>query len=178
MNVKAITMDITKIGKMADAIVNAANKTLLGGGGVDGAIHKAAGPELLNECKQLHGCRPGEAKVTKAYRLDNKYIIHTVGPIYGLDPTPAKTLANCYFNCLKIADGLGLESIAFPSISTGIYSYPLEEAAKIAAKTIYSFKSKSIKNVYMCIFPEKLHSLKVYNDAFENQKLLLQNQSL
>ena len=170
MNVKAIIMDITKIGKMADAIVNAANESLLGGGGVDGAIHKAAGPDLLKECKTLNGCRPGEAKLTKAYRLDNKYIIHTVGPRYYSDPTPAKTLANCYLNCLKIADELGLKTIAFPSISTGVFAYPLNEAAEIAAKVICGYQPKSLKQVYMCIYPEKLDALKIYNDAFNKFK--------
>lgn len=170
MNVKAITMDITKIGKMADAIVNAANESLLGGGGVDGAIHKVAGPDLLKECKTLNGCRPGEAKLTKAYRLDNKYIIHTVGPRYYSDSTPAQTLANCYLNCLKIADELGLKTIAFPSISTGVFAYPLNEAAEIAAKVICGYQPNSLKQAYMCIYPEKLDALKIYNDAFNKFK--------
>ena len=155
MVVEILVYDITKIGKKADAIVNAANETLLGGGGVDGAIHYAAGPELLEECRTLGGCNPGEAKATKAYRLDNKYIIHTVGPRYWSDPSPKETLANCYLNSLKLADDLGLESIAFPSISTGAFAYPIEEAVDIAMKTICSYKSKTIKNVYMCIFPFK-----------------------
>lgn len=120
MVIKAIYMDITKIGELADVIVNAANESLLGGGGVDGAIHKAAGPELLEECRTLHGCRPGEAKATKAYKLKNKFIIHTVGPRYYSCPNPKETLANCYRNCLILADQLGLESIAFPSISTAL----------------------------------------------------------
>ena len=125
MDVEVLLMDITKIGSKADAIVNAANESLLGGGGVDGAIHRAAGPELLKECLTLGGCLPGEAKATKAYRLNNKYIIHTVGPRYWSDPNPKQTLANCYLNCLKLADYLGLESIAFPSISTGAFGQKL-----------------------------------------------------
>ena len=106
MKTEAINMDITKIGERADAIVNAANCSLLGGGGVDGAIHAAAGPELLKECMSLHGCAPGEAKVTKAYYLKIKFIIHTVGPIYDVDPNPEKTLTRCYLNCLKLLHNL------------------------------------------------------------------------
>ena len=136
MNIEILYIDITKIGEKADAIVNAANSSLLGGGGVDGAIHRAAGPELLEECKTLGGCKPGEAKVTKAYNLKNKYIIHTVGPMYWCDSNPPQTLANCYLNCLKLADSLDLESIAFPAISTGAYGYPKEEAAEISTRVI------------------------------------------
>ena len=165
MEVKAILMDITKIGERADAIVNAANETLLGGGGVDGAIHKAAGPELLEECRALHGCKPGEAKATRAYNLNNKYIIHTVGPQYYFDPHPAKTLENSYRNCLELADSLGLESIAFCSISTGVYGYPYEEAAEIASKIIKSFKPRSLKQAYMCIYPNK-ELVDIYKKAF------------
>ena len=155
MNIEVIYADITKIGSKADAIVNAANETLLGGGGVDGAIHRAAGPKLLEECRTLGGCKPGEAKVTKAYNLDNKHIIHTVGPIYWLDPNPKETLRNCYINCLSLADSLGLESIAFPSISTGAYGYPIEEAAKVCAEALHSYKPKTIKRVYLCVFPDQ-----------------------
>ena len=108
MVIKVIQADITKLGKEIDAIVNAANESLLGGGGVDGAIHHAAGPELLKECMTLNGCKPGEVKVTKAYKLPYKYIIHTVGPRYWSDPNPPKTLESCYLNCLRIADELGL----------------------------------------------------------------------
>ena len=155
MEIKVIIMDITKIGEKADAIVNAANETLLGGGGVDGAIHRAAGPKLLEECRTLGGCLPGEAKVTKAYNLKNKYIIHTVGPRYYSDPNPPETLRNCYFNCLKLADSLRLETIAFPSISTGVFGYPIKEAAKIVADVICNYQPKSLKQAYMCIYPPK-----------------------
>ena len=166
MIIKVVQMDITKIGKVADAIVNAANETLLGGGGVDGAIHRAAGPELLEECKTLGGCRPGEAKATKAYRLDNKYIIHTVGPRYYSDPNPPKTLENCYTSSLKLADSLGLESIAFPSISTGAFCYPVKEAAEICAKAISSYKPRTLKTVYMCIYRDA-NTENAYKEAFE-----------
>ena len=166
MKIKAINQDITTIGEKADAIVNAANTSLLGGGGVDGAIHRAAGPELLEECKTLHGCPVGDAKVTKAYRLKNKYIIHTVGPIYDIDPTPAKTLANCYKKCLKLADELGLETIAFSSISTGIYGYPVNEAAEVVAKIVCEYEPKHLKQAYMCIWPESDNKVDIYNKAF------------
>ena len=170
MNIEVLYIDITKIGEKADAIVNAANSSLLGGGGVDGAIHRAAGPELLEECKTLGGCEPGEAKVTKAYRLKNKYIIHTVGPKYWCDPNPPQTLANCYLNCLKLADELGLESIAFCSISTGVYGYPIEDAAGIAAKVICGYQPKSLKKAYMCIYPSK-ESVDIYKYAFNDYNL-------
>ena len=171
MIIKAILQDITKIGSKADAIVNAANESLLGGGGVDGAIHRAAGPKLLEECRTLHGCRPGEAKVTKAYNLDNKYIIHTVGPRYYSDPNPKETLKSCYLNCLRIADELGLESIAFPSVSTGVFMYPKTEAADIAAEVICAYQPKTLKYVYMCVIDTEL--MDIYNKAFEKHLCLL-----
>ena len=153
MIIKIIDGDITKLGFEVDAIVNAANETLLGGGGVDGAIHMAAGPKLLEECKTLHGCKPGEAKVTKAYNVKNaKYIIHTVGPRYWSDPNPPKTLEECYLNCLKLADELGLKVIAFPSISTGAFGYPIEEAAMIFATAMYNYKPKTLETVYMVVY--------------------------
>lgn len=167
MDIEVIYIDITKIGNKADAIVNAANESLLGGGGVDGAIHKAAGPKLLEECRTLGGCKPGEAKVTKVYNLDNKYIIHTVGPRYYSDPNPSDTLHRCYINSLKLADNLGLESIAFPSISTGAFGYPIKEAAKVCAEALLNYKSKTLKKVYMCTFPN-MGDLDIYSKAFEN----------
>ena len=155
MRLKVILGDITKLDSDVEVIVNAANSSLLGGGGVDGAIHRAAGPELLKECRTLGGCNPGDAKVTRAYDLKQKYIIHTVGPIYYLDKNPPETLKSCYLKCLQLANALGVKKIAFPSISTGVYAYPVEEAAEIAVSTIKSFKAKNIEEVIMVAFDEK-----------------------
>ena len=167
MIIKVIQADITKLSFEVDAIVNAANETLLGGGGVDGAIHMAAGPQLLEECKTLGGCKPGEAKVTKAYQLPYKYIIHTVGPRYWSDPNPPKTLENCYLNCLKLADELGLKSIAFPSISTGVFGYPVCEAAQVFAKVVCNNKSKTLETIYMVIYFD-METQYLYNEALED----------
>jgi O-acetyl-ADP-ribose deacetylase len=135
---KLLRGDITKLA--VDAIVNAANTTLLGGGGVDGAIHRAAGPQLLEECRTLGGCRPGEAKITRGYALPARHVIHTVGPIWsGGHRSEPETLANCYRNSLRLAAENSLRTIAFPAISCGAYRYPIPEAARIAVETTTEF---------------------------------------
>ena len=160
--------DITKI-DFVTAIVNAANKSLLGGGGVDGAIHRAAGRGLLEECRTLNGCETGEAKITRAYRLPCEYVIHTVGPIwYGGKRNEAELLSNCYRNSLQLAMENGIRSIAFPSISTGAYSYPLEQAAEIAVNTVVEFVSDhedTFDEIMWVLFDGKTKS--AYDKALE-----------
>ena len=154
--------DITK--QVVDAIVNAANTTLLGGGGVDGAIHRAAGPELLEECRKLGGCATGQAKLTKGYRLPAKWVIHTVGPVWrdgnhGEDDL----LASCYRSCFALAEQQGIRSIAFPSISTGAYGFPMERAARIAAREAKAFleRNNSVEKVLLVCFGRRAYEFHV-----------------
>lgn len=168
MKQSVILGDITKL--QVDAIVNAANETLLGGGGVDGAIHRAAGPELLEECRQLHGCKAGEAKITKGYRLPAKYVIHTVGPVFknGLHGE-ADLLASCYRRCVKLAYENHLNSIAFPCISTGVYGYPKKEAYEIAVASVKDAVcelgiSETLEVIFVCFDRE---SFELYQNRLQ-----------
>jgi O-acetyl-ADP-ribose deacetylase (regulator of RNase III) len=166
---RAIQADITTLA--VDAIVNAANTTLLGGGGVDGAIHRAAGPGLLEECRTLGGCQTGEAKITKGHRLTARCVIHTVGPVWhGGHRGEAELLASCYRRSLEIAHEKSLRSIAFPSISTGVYGYPLEDAAVIAVGTVNDFVDahpSSFDEIVFCCFSAR--DLQVYSGMLKSE---------
>ena len=165
-NIEIILGDITH--QSVDAIVNAANCSLLGGAGVDGAIHRAAGPELLAECRTLHGCETGKAKITKGYRLPAKYVIHTPGPVWhGGSYGEPELLASCYRSCLELASENGCKTVDFPSISTGVYSFPLDKASKIAIGTIASFlrEHPEIRRVRMVCFDERTKAY--YDRALE-----------
>ena len=166
--IKTIKGDITKITDV-QAIVNAANSSLLGGGGVDGAIHRAAGKELLFECRLLGGCKTGQAKITKGYNLHCDYVIHTVGPVWnGGGKNEAELLGQCYYNSMKVALENGIRRIAFPSISTGIYCFPVEQAAKIAVRTVNSFlneNEQAFELVEWVLFDD--YTKQVYDEAVE-----------
>jgi O-acetyl-ADP-ribose deacetylase (regulator of RNase III) len=154
--------DITRL--HVDAIVNAANTSLLGGGGVDGAIHRAAGPGLVTECRSLGGCPTGEARITKGYHLPAKHVIHTVGPVYRATPEDSRFLTRCYQNSLSLAVSHGVKTIAFPAISCGVYGYPIEEACRIAVDTTCRFLENQplLEKVIFILFSEKDRS--VYQD--------------
>ena len=158
--------DITKLD--VDAIVNAANTSLLGGGGVDGAIHRAAGKELLEECRRLGGCPTGEARITKGYHLPARHVIHTVGPIYSGKPRDAQLLSSCYRNSLQLAVDHKLNTVAFPAISCGVYGYPIGEACKIALKTTADMLSRhpTIMQVTFILFSE--NDFQVYKQVLDS----------
>ena len=163
--INIIQGDITQL--EVDAIVNAANKSLLGGGGVDGAIHRAAGPELLDECKTLGGCETGDVKLTKGYNLKARYVIHTVGPVWnGGTRREDQLLENCYQNSLQLANEKGLKSIAFPAISTGVYRFPIDRACRLVLESIRNYlkSDDSINEIYLVCFDQ---------DVFDQYNILM-----
>ncbi|MBI5527161.1 MAG: O-acetyl-ADP-ribose deacetylase [Deltaproteobacteria bacterium] len=167
--IRLLKGDITKVS--ADAIVNAANTSLLGGGGVDGAIHRAAGPELKEECKKIGGCPTGEARLTLGYRLPARYVLHTVGPVWsGGSRGEPELLAECYRNALSLAAKMKLDSVAFPSISTGAYGYPIDKAARIAVREVDSFLKKNERPtlVVFALFSDA--DLGVYRTALQEME--------
>lgn len=169
-NLQAQQADITKLN--VDAIVNAANSSLLGGGGVDGAIHRAAGPELLAECRTLHGCKTGDAKLTRGYRLPARFVIHTAGPVWhGGAQGEAELLASCYQRSLEIAASEHLNSIAFPAISTGVYGFPIRAAAEIAISTVRAFtpSATSLQEIIFCCF--SANDYQIYADLLADSEL-------
>ena len=162
MKMTAVLNDITKL--KVDAIVNAANCSLLGGGGVDGAIHRAAGRRLYEACLKFGGCKTGEARITPGFDLPAKFVIHTPGPIYndGKHGEP-KLLESCYKNCLALAEENGCETVAFPALSTGVYGYPWKDATEIAVKTVREFPAQKVKKVIFCCFSAEME--KIYRDV-------------
>ena len=167
-SIRMIRGDITQL--KVDAIVNAANRTLLGGGGVDGAIHRAAGPELLEACRKLNGCETGEAKITKGFQLPARYVIHTVGPVWnGGGRNEPEFLNNCYLRSLQLAEDHQLKTIAFPNISTGVYGFPKAKAAEIAISAVHAFLEQpgSVEEVIFVVFDGENQSL--YNNLLANQ---------
>ncbi len=168
MEIKTMLGDITKM--ECDAIVNAANTSLLGGGGVDGAIHRAAGPKLLEACRKFNGCETGQAVITWGYDLPAKFVIHTPGPIWrGGGDGEGELLAACYRNCLELAEAHECETVAFPSISTGVYRFPLEKASKIAVKAVRDFKERAsiVREVILVAFDSK--TKEYYDRALEER---------
>ena len=164
MNISVEKSDITTLA--VDVIVNAANRSLLGGGGVDGSIHRAAGPELLAACKDLKGCETGQAKITRGFKLPSKFVIHTVGPVWtGGEKNEASLLSSCYTRSLSLASDHELATIAFPAISTGAYGYPLMKATQIAVESVTNWQSVYPKSVIFCCFDNQ--TLNIYEEILQ-----------
>ncbi|MCD8151021.1 MAG: O-acetyl-ADP-ribose deacetylase [Clostridiales bacterium] len=167
MHIKVLVGDITNL--KVDAIVNAAKNSLLGGGGVDGAIHRAAGPALLAECRTLNGCETGDAKITMGYQLPAKYVIHTVGPVWnGGNQNEPELLASCYRSCLRIAKEKRLDSIAFPAISTGVYGYPKDQAAEVAVRTIIEETKNADEDFEVILVAFDAETEQLYNQVIQS----------